>query len=71
VPSGSLPLGGDQVRLVQVVFNFPNDAAKFTDADGHLVKPVDIAELKAVLSRWAAGAARQRCIGPAMSAKEC
>jgi CheY-like chemotaxis protein len=36
VPSEPLVVEGDRVRLVQIVFNLLNNAAKFTDADGHI-----------------------------------
>jgi len=36
VPSEPLPVDGDRVRLVQVFANLLNNAAKFTDAGGHI-----------------------------------
>ena len=36
VPSEPLVVEGDRVRLVQIVFNLLNNAAKYTDADGHI-----------------------------------
>ncbi len=50
VPSEPLVVEGDPVRLVQVITNLLNNAAKFSDAGGHIDVPDIVESLRLVLT---------------------